>query len=227
MGLCFVEPSKRGKSGFRRWLREYLDPEPGYIIVGPSRKYPLGEEVDHANVALEGTVVGKHEGLWHATIGERGHLEFPQGDARFFGKWYISRKDKERNTLEVVKGLDNARLFGKGMVVEQWQWLGDDAEGVALKAKSNSDKAETAKDAIWDDGLVAQFRHRQKPLRIAGVEIIKNPNPSDKPPKSQERRLRILFDTPERSVTPGQSAALWLGERCLGGGIIEDIIDLD
>lgn len=226
MGLCFVEPGGgKGKSGFRRWLREYLDPEPGDIIVGPSRTYKLNKLADQPDSAPEGIVIGEHQGLWHATIGEKSHFEFPQGDIRYAGKWYVSRKNREKNTLEVVRGLDNARLFGKGMVVEQWRWLGDDAEKIALGIGHHDDSIITT-GTIWEDGLVAQFRHRQKPFRITRVEVLEAPNT----PGSTEnhlRRLRILFDIPGRSIAPGQSAALWFGERCLGGGVVEDIVELN
>jgi len=32
---------------------------------------------------------------------------------------------------------------------------------------------------------------------------------------------RVVFDSPQRAVTPGQSVVLYDGEVCLGGGVIE------
>ena len=33
--------------------------------------------------------------------------------------------------------------------------------------------------------------------------------------------MRLDFDAPQWAVAPGQSAVLYDGERCLGGGVIE------
>jgi tRNA-specific 2-thiouridylase len=56
------------------------------------------------------------------------------------------------------------------------------------------------------DALV-RLRHRQ-PLQEVRVEI-------------EGGRARLFFRTPQRAVTPGQSAVLYRDRVCLGGGIIE------
>jgi tRNA-specific 2-thiouridylase len=38
---------------------------------------------------------------------------------------------------------------------------------------------------------------------------------------ADEARLDIAFAEPQWAVTPGQSAVLYDGERCLGGAIID------
>ncbi|OGO35053.1 MAG: tRNA 2-thiouridine(34) synthase MnmA [Chloroflexi bacterium RBG_16_57_11] len=36
-----------------------------------------------------------------------------------------------------------------------------------------------------------------------------------------EGRIRVRFDEPQRDITPGQAAVIYVGEVCLGGGIIQ------
>jgi tRNA-specific 2-thiouridylase len=72
----------------------------------------------------------------------------------------------------------------------------------------------TAQDASWVAGsvpvehfLAAKTRYRQ----------------SDAPCQLQEasiQRFTLHFAQPQWAVTPGQSAVLYAGEVCLGGGVI-------
>jgi tRNA-specific 2-thiouridylase len=72
-----------------------------------------------------------------------------------------------------------------------------------------------AADASWISGSApaaeglygAKTRYRQAdaPSRIA---------------QSQNSDFSLEFEAPQWAVTPGQSAVLYLGERCLGGGVI-------
>ena len=37
-------------------------------------------------------------------------------------------------------------------------------------------------------------------------------------------RIKVIFNKPKKSITPGQSAVFYLGEDVLGGGIIDEVI---
>jgi len=76
-------------------------------------------------------------------------------------------------------------------------------------------RALAAEDAHWiagapppdDDRLTARTRYRQAdaPCALRGVS---------------GRGFELHFETPQWAVTPGQSAVLYRGEVCLGGGVI-------
>lgn len=58
----------------------------------------------------------------------------------------------------------------------------------------------------------AKIRYRQsdQPCTITGME---------------NGLAEVVFDDPQRAVTPGQSIVFYQGEECLGGGIIEQALD--
>lgn len=76
----------------------------------------------------------------------------------------------------------------------------------------------TAQDLCWVAGsapptplsCMAKTRYRQadQPCTLAHTE---------------NGTCEVLFDAPQRAVTPGQSVVFYQGEDCLGGGVIESI----
>ena len=39
-----------------------------------------------------------------------------------------------------------------------------------------------------------------------------------------DRRVKVLFDTPQRAITPGQAVVYYQGELVVGGGTIDEVI---
>lgn len=119
-GLCFVSPDH---TKFRHFLDEYIPPNPGNIITE------------------DGKVWGTHQGLWHATIGQKLGVSMPQGDPNYSGVWFVSEKRPDTNELVIVRGGNNEKLYKKGLKVAQWEWLGNgrtQAEGKNLHIQFRS-----------------------------------------------------------------------------------------
>ncbi|TKI07726.1 tRNA 2-thiouridine(34) synthase MnmA [Martelella alba] len=79
----------------------------------------------------------------------------------------------------------------------------------------------TAGQLHWVDGrpLVGALRCAVK-TRYRQPDIACLVEPRD------EGRVQVTFDEPVAAVTPGQSAVFYLGEQCLGGGVIETRLPL-
>lgn len=126
-GLCFVSPDH---TKFRHFLDEYIPPNPGNIVTE------------------DGKVWGRHQGLWHATIGQKLGISMPQGDPNYSGVWFVSEKRIATNELVIVRGGDNPKLFKQGLRVADWVWLGD------------------GRDQVESKQLQLQFRSLQQPVPV-------------------------------------------------------------
>jgi tRNA-specific 2-thiouridylase len=103
----------------------------------------------------------------------------------------VARKDVENNTLWVVQGHDHPWLLSTSLRADDASWVAGESPGPgAYGAKS---------------------RYRQADAACEMVE-------GDDAPSNDAFALR--FGETQWAVTPGQSAVLYDGERCLGGGVI-------
>lgn len=139
----------------------------------------------------DGKVIGKHQGLMFHTLGQR-------------------------------KGLCIGGQKGGSGKEEPWYVADKDLERNVLIVVQGSDhfllksKGLFASKLCWVDRQVIQrslkctvkTRYRQDDIPCTIIPI-------------DDDNIKVVFDEPQFAVTPGQSAVFYLGDVCLGGGIIE------
>ncbi len=100
-GICFL-----GKINYNDFLNRYLGEKQGNIIE------------------LEtGKKVGKHNGYWYHTIGQR------KGLGLSGGPWFVVKKDIEENILYVSQGYDPETQYGKTVNLGAFDFITKDPWG--------------------------------------------------------------------------------------------------
>ena len=186
---------KRDSTGIcfigERPFREFLN---RYLANTPG---PIKDE--------RGRVIGEHVGLSFYTLGQRKGIGIGglkphsvPSDRRAASTtgggdhepWFVARKDMAANTLIVVQGHGHPWLQSTSLRAADANWVSGAAPVAALCA--------------------AKTRYRQAD---AACELQTLPG-------SHGREFELRFEQPQWAVTPGQSAVLYYGEVCLGGGVI-------
>ncbi|OHA71735.1 MAG: tRNA 2-thiouridine(34) synthase MnmA [Candidatus Wildermuthbacteria bacterium RIFCSPLOWO2_01_FULL_47_18] len=108
------------------------------------------------------------------------------------GPWYVVEKDYTGNTLVVSK--DEKELGKKEAQITSMNWL-----SAVLPVESQK--------------VEVKIRYRT-PSVSANLELA-SPNIPNSP------NCKLIFEQPQRAVTPGQFAVLYKGEQLLGGGVIK------
>ncbi len=142
----------------------------------------------------DGGIIGQHSGLMYYTLGQRQGLGIGGLKTSDDNPWYVSGKDLSRNTLIAVQGGNHPLLFSDSLKVSELHWI-------------NGLPEEIIKNENIDFSCQAKTRYRQDDQQC---QVTKT-----------EGGYSMKFNTPQRSLTPGQSVVLYRDSICLGGGVIE------
>jgi len=158
-----------------------------------------------------GRTIGKHVGLSFYTLGQRqglgiGGIKAKGADMKALQArglrgagehipWFVARKDIPNNTLWVVQGHDHPWLLSPQLQATDVSWCAGQAPAPGAYA--------------------AKTRYRQADASC-----------SFQPQTVSEGQAGFALDFAEDqwAVTPGQSAVLYDGEVCLGGGVIHSAV---
>ncbi len=168
-GICFI-----GERKFKTFLNEYLPSQPGEIQT------------------IDGTIIGKHDGLMYHTLGQRKGLNIGGLKNAEEKPWYVVAKDLKQNRLIVAQGHDHPWLQSTQVIAQQLTWISDTAPVDNFTAAAK-----------------IRYRHKDAPCQVRIENNLGN------------NRAIIEFEAPQWAVTPGQSVVFYQDDICLGGGIIE------
>jgi tRNA-specific 2-thiouridylase len=142
----------------------------------------------------DGTLKGRHDGLMYYTLGQRQGLGIGGGPGN--GEpWFVVDKDLSTNTLIVAQGEHHPALYSVALKTNEVHWMSGVAPVLPLRC-------------------TAKFRYRQPDQGVT----VRARSAAD------GGGFEIVFEVPQRAITPGQSVVFYDGDVCLGGGIIEQAL---
>ena len=144
----------------------------------------------------DGFTIGTHDGLMYYTLGQRGGIGIGGVKDRPEEPWFVLAKDLANNQLIVGQGHEHLMMMSSELQAYKLDWV----DGFPPA------------DIFSADGLraMAKSRYRQpdQACRVFALD-------------DEGLQVKVLFDAPQRAVTPGQSAVFYIEAVCLGGGVIE------
>ncbi len=199
-GICFI-----GERPFREFLNRYIAHAPGPI------KDPNGRVLGQ-HVGLSFYTLGQRQGLGIGGVKAKGAaLKAAQSQGlRGVGEhqpWFVARKDVATNTLWVVQGHDHPWLLSEGLTAQDLSWTAGQPP-----ALTESDGAGQARRRL---SAKTRYRQTDAPCWLSAA-----PRPGSLTAAGDASAIHLAFDQAQWAVTPGQSAVLYDGDVCLGGGVI-------
>lgn len=210
----------------------------------PSRRHGRSSSIF---VSVEdGAAVGEHGGLARYTHGQRARVGGAAQAWFVVGKDARAGVD----TVYVAPGATHPALYTSGATVGRCFWVAGQPPHHLLGNLSSSDSGSKEGGGRTCDGgglqLLAQTRYgavavpcrvrfvppgaipRLRPSRFCTPPTAASPPSREAPHEHKgvsddgdgEAMIEVMFDSPERAVTPGQALVLYDGDVCLGGGVV-------
>lgn len=140
----------------------------------------------------DGKVVGQHIGLAFYTCGQRKGIGLSTSHNSNGEPWFVAGKDILSNALYVVQGHNHPWLFSRSLQASNVSWVTGDSPA---------------------EGYAGSGKIRYRQAEAACVFHVM--------PEPGNSNFELCFNEAQWAVTLGQSAVLYDGDVCLGGGIIE------
>ncbi|KAI9004710.1 5-methylaminomethyl-2-thiouridylate-methyltransferase [Gaertneriomyces semiglobifer] len=166
----------------------------GICFVG-KRKYGefLGNYIEHKPGPFL-TLDGAQKGI------HKGIARYTLGQkARIPGesqKWYVAEKDIGRNALYIVPGINHPALYRSNVRVTKWSWIAGHEPADMLHSQMR---------------VVVKYRYRG--------ELV----PCWLKSEDAEGCYSLCFDEPQWGLARGQHVVAYVGDACLGGGVIDQL----
>lgn len=148
-------------------------------------------------VDMNGRVLGQHRGIEHYTVGQRRGLGVSANVPL-----YVHSIDAEKNVVVLCR---DDELFSSGLIADDFVWAGGIAPHDAFDALV---KIRLASPAV--KARVEPYQPSPDEKAVGGAWL--------------GSAWRIIFEEPQRAVSPGQSAVLYIDGVIYGGGTIQAAI---
>mmetsp|Transcript_1432 Transcript_1432/g.1774 ORF Transcript_1432/g.1774 Transcript_1432/m.1774 type:complete len:842 (+) Transcript_1432:24-2549(+) len=182
-GLCFL-----GKVKFDKFLSAYLGNDPGDIVD-----------------AHTGETIGRHNGIWYHTVGQRkgiGKVLNPKATSR--GPWYVVAKDPANRKIIASNKYDED-IFDETrsqFFVEDIRWI----SGLQPQQLKSSETNEIK--------FILKIRH--------GPTLVNGTLRFDSSDNTYFDAGTIILEEKDGGLAPGQFVAFYDGIECLGSGVISE-----